>query len=66
MAIVGPLSGSFVSFTRFAAVLFPTFMVFGKLLSGDERRPLLYASTGALLLLQVTLLLRHATFKWAG
>ena len=27
MALVGPLSGSFVSYTRFAAVLFPCHLV---------------------------------------
>ena len=38
MALVGPLSGSFVSYTRFAAVLFPCHLVRRARCSGRERR----------------------------
>ena len=66
MALIGPLSGTFMSYTRYAAVIFPTFVVLGRMLGGEERRPWLYTATAVFLLVQVTLLLRHATFHWAG
>jgi hypothetical protein len=66
MGLLGPLSGSLVSYTRFAAVLFPCFVVLGRSLSDEERRPWLYLTTAAFMLVQVTLALRHVSFRWAG
>jgi len=66
MALVGPLSGSFVSYTRFAAVLFPCSLVVARVLSGDRRRPLLWLTMAVWLVIQTALLIRHVSFRWAG
>lgn len=66
MALVGPLSGSFVSYTRFAAVLFPCHLVAAKLLAGEERRGFRYLTLASLLMVQTVLLARHANNWWAG
>ena len=66
MALVGPLSGSFVSYTRFAAVLFPCELVLARGLSSERRRPFLWLTIGVWLMAQTVLLLRHVSFRWAG
>jgi hypothetical protein len=66
MALVGPLSGSLVSYTRFAAVLFPCMLVAARALSGERRRPYLWLTMAVWLVIQTTLLVRHVSFRWAG
>ncbi len=66
MALVGPLSGSFVSYTRFAAVLFPCHLVLARLLGTERRRPFLWLTLAVWYTVQVVLLLRHVNFRWAG
>ncbi len=66
MALVGPLSGSFVSYTRFAAVLFPCHLVVARLLGSERRRPLLWLTLAVWYGVQMVLLLRHVNFRWAG
>jgi hypothetical protein len=66
MAVVGPLSGSFVSYTRFAAVLFPCHLVVARLLGTAKRRPFLWLVIGVWYATQWILLLRHINFYWAG
>jgi hypothetical protein len=66
MALVGPLSGSFVSYTRFAAILFPCHLVLASLLEGERRRPFFWLALAASYGLQIALLLRHIHFRWAG
>lgn len=66
MALVGPLSGSFVSYLRFAAVLFPCHLVLARWLAGERRRPFLWLTLAVFYGLQVVLLLRHVNFRWAG
>ena len=66
MALVGPLSGSLVSYTRFAAVLFPCHLVLARALNGERRRPWLWLTIAVFYGLQIVLLLRHVNFRWAG
>ena len=66
MALVGPLSGSFVSYTRFAAVLFPCHLVVASLLGSERRRPFLWLTLAVWYGVQMVLLLRHVNFRWAG
>jgi Gpi18-like mannosyltransferase len=66
MALVGPLSGSFVSYTRFACVLFPCQLVAARGLEGERRRPFLWLVLAAWFAIQIVLLVRHASFRWAG
>lgn len=66
MGLVGPLSGSFVSYTRFAAVLFPCFLVLGIRLASPERRPWLVLTAASFGWIQAILALRHVSFRWAG
>jgi hypothetical protein len=66
MAMVGPLSGSFVSYTRFAAVLFPCHLVVARLLGTERRRPFLWLTLAVWYGVQMVLLLRHVNFRWAG
>src|SRR6185503_19360956 len=58
MALIGPLSGSFVSYTRFAAVLFPCHLVIPRVTTAPGRRPLLWLTFAVFSALQVYLLLR--------
>ena len=67
MALVGPLSGSFVSYTRFAAVLFPCALVVARAFTSERRRPFFWLTARGL---------AHdpdrapdpsrASFRWAG
>jgi hypothetical protein len=66
MALLGPLSGSFVSYVRFAAVLFPCQLVLARVLGGERRRPFLWLTLAVCYGLQIVLLLRHVNFRWAG
>jgi hypothetical protein len=66
MALVGPLSGSFVSYTRFAAVLFPCHLVVAHYLGTERRRPYLWLTLAVWYAVQVVLLMRHVNFRWAG
>ena len=66
MALVGPLSGSFVSYTRFAAVLFPCHLVVARLLGTERRRPFLWLVLAVWYGTQWVLLVRHINFRWAG
>src|SRR4029453_2951181 len=66
MALVGPLSGSFVSYTRFAAVLFPCHWVLARTFAARQRRLGLWLTVAVFAALQVYLLLRHVEFRWAG
>jgi hypothetical protein len=66
MALVGPLSGSFVSYTRFAAVLFPCHLVVARLLGTEGRRPFLWLTLAAWYAVQILLFARHVSFRWAG
>jgi hypothetical protein len=66
MALVGPLSGSMVSYTRFAAVLFPCHLVLARALDFERRRPWLWLTLAVAFALQIVLLIRHVAFRWAG
>ena len=66
MALLGPLSGSLVSYTRFAAVIFPTHLVLAKVLSGRDRAFYRALTAAVFFTVQIVLLLRHATNHWAG
>ena len=66
MALVGPLSGSFVSYTRFAAILFPCHLVVARLLGTERRRPFLWLVLAVWYGTQWVLLIRHINFRWAG
>jgi len=66
MALLGPLTGSFVSYVRFAAVLFPCHLVLARVLGGERRRPFLWLTLAVFYGLQIVLLLRHVNFRWAG
>jgi hypothetical protein len=55
-----------MSFTRYLSVIFPLFVVSAELLAPKSRRIALVAVTLTLLVLQVVLLYRHVTFRWAG
>ncbi|MEE2776698.1 MAG: hypothetical protein VYE73_08035 [Acidobacteriota bacterium] len=66
IVLIAPLAGSFTSFTRYAAVLFPIFVVLGGIFTAGERRIWLATTASIFLAIQVVLLVRHATFHWAG
>ena len=66
MALVGPLSGSFVSYTRFAAILFPCHVVLAGALGEERRRPFLWLVLAISFGVQMVLLIRHINFRWAG
>ena len=66
MALLGPLSGSLVSYTRFAAVIFPTSLVLARALGGQDRVFYRYLTAAVFFVVQIILLLRHATNHWAG
>jgi hypothetical protein len=66
MALVGPLSGGFMSYTRFAAILFPCHLLLSRALAGDRRRPFFWLTLALFFAVQVILLVRHVSFRWAG
>lgn len=66
MAIVPAITVAFMSFVRYAAVLLPSFAEAGRALSGERKRGWLALVAGAMLALQLLLLLRHVNFIWAG
>jgi len=55
-----------MSFTRYLSVIFPVFVVLAEVLAPKSRRFALIAVSVALFALQLTLLYRHVTFRWAG
>lgn len=67
LGLVPAITAEFASYTRFLAVCFPVFAAFAAM-SRHRRIPAtVFAGSIALLwLVQLALLLRHVTFRWAG
>jgi hypothetical protein len=65
-AIVPAMSLSMMSFTRYALVLFPVFIVGGGLLSPPRQKWWLYLVAATSLSLQILMLIRHAHWDWAA
>lgn len=66
LGVVPAMSGTFTSFTRFASMVFPIFIVLAMILQGHPRRYLRAGLVGVFLILHVTLLWRFVNFRWAG
>lgn len=64
--LVPAMANAFMSYTRYALMLLPLFVAWGLALSRPDRREVRALFAGALLLLQVLLLLRHVNAHWAG
>jgi hypothetical protein len=68
LGIVPAMSGMFVSYTRFAAVVFPLFVAMAVFLDrpGLHFRCLRLATVAAFVAVQVILVWRFVNFRWAG
>jgi hypothetical protein len=55
-----------MSFTRYVSVIFPVFTTLADALAPRSRRGLLVVVSTVLLVLQLVLLYRHVTYRWAG
>jgi hypothetical protein len=66
LAVVPAVSGTFVSFTRFASVAFPVFIAIATVLVRLERQVLRYAAIGVFGILQFVLVWRFLNYSWAG
>jgi hypothetical protein len=55
-----------MSFVRYLSVIFPVFLPLGEALAPKSRRALLAIATVVLLALQLWLLHRHVTYRWAA
>lgn len=64
--LVPAIATVLMSFTRYVSVVFPVFVVLAEALAPKSRRLALAAVSLGLLALQLTLLYRHVTFRWAG
>jgi len=65
-AIVPAMSLSMMSFTRYALVLFPVFIIGGRLLSPPRRKWWFWLLAAASLSLQIILLIRHVHWDWVA
>ena len=63
---VVPALTSFMSYTRYLAVVFPVFLVLGDALGGERRSGTRWLTLGLFCGVQVLLVLRHINFQWAG
>lgn len=66
MTLVPAVSAHFMSFARYAVVVFPAFAAAGATLVSPERRWLLLLVAGASGAAQVLLMLRHALYYWVS
>jgi hypothetical protein len=66
LAVVPAVSGTFVSFTRFASVAFPVFIALAAFLIKPERRILRCLIIEAFCILHIVLLWRFVNYSWAG
>jgi hypothetical protein len=66
MGLVPAMTVSLLSFTRYALVLFPAFVVAGVWLSQPKREKWRWPILGFLLSVQLLFLLRHINNRWAG
>ncbi|MCP5528326.1 MAG: hypothetical protein H7A47_16175 [Verrucomicrobiales bacterium] len=66
LAVLPAMSGTYTSFTRFAACAFPVFIGLGVGLSRREWRWLRYGLLAVFATLHVVLVWRYVNFRWAG
>ncbi len=66
LGILPAMSGTFTSYTRFAACVFPMFIALGVFLARREWRWLRYGLLVVFLLLHIVLVWRFVNFRWAG
>jgi hypothetical protein len=66
VGVVPGVSMSLVSYTRYALVLFPAFLLAGTYLSPPNRRWWLWVLCAFCMSLQMILLIRHVHYYWAG
>jgi hypothetical protein len=66
LAIMPAMSGTFTSFTRFAACAFPVFIALGVVLGRPERRWPRYSLLGLFVVLHIVLVWRYVNCRWAG
>jgi hypothetical protein len=68
LGIVPAMSGMFVSYTRFASVVFPLFVALGLFLNrpGLLFRCLRFATVATFFAVQIILVWRFVNFRWAG
>ena len=66
LAIMPAMSGTFTSFTRFAACAFPVFIALGVVLGRPERRWPRYSLLGLFVVFHIVLVWRYVNCRWAG
>jgi hypothetical protein len=66
LAVVPAVSGTFVSYTRFASVAFPVFIALGTVFTAPKFRLPRYALIIIFLILHLVLLWRFVNYSWAG
>lgn len=66
MGLVPAMTQSLMSFTRYALMILPAFLVTGEFFSPAGRRNWFYLVLAALFATQVLLLIRHVNFYWVG
>jgi hypothetical protein len=65
-AIIPAMTQSMMSYSRYALVIFPVFIVGGRLLSPPRRRPWFCVLLAASFSLEIILLIRHVHWDWVG
>ena len=64
--VIPAIATVLMSFTRYLSVIFPVFVTLADALAPKSWRWALAAVGTCLLALQLVLLYRHVTFRWAG
>lgn len=66
LGLVPAVTTVFMSFVRYLSVIFPVFLTLAEALAPKSRRVLLMLVCVAMLALQLWLLYRHVTYRWAA
>lgn len=66
LALVPAIGTSFMSYTRYAAVIFPVFMSYSYALQTQKWRPLYWLIFASFSLIQLIFLLRHINYYWTA
>src|SRR5262249_10069598 len=66
MGLVPPMTQSFMSYTRYVAVVFPMFIVTAELFLRMKKQTWLWLTLAMLFSIQILFLLRHINFLWVA
>ena len=66
MGLVPAMTGLFMSYTRFIAIVFPLFLATAKIFSNTQREYWLWLAVAILFSIQILFLLRHINFLWVA